>query len=272
MRQEKSTSFTLPVQQSSRTLTRALLLLGIAALIGSGLFSILLVASRTPAVQDMIPWLDFFHTALVVHVDLSVVIWFLCMSGVLWSLDMTRARPRIAFAAWLMMATGTAIIAASPFLGIGDPVMNNYVPVLQHPLYYTGLIALGAGFGLLALHAFLQPMDYFSPESRFEISFALRVSALVSMLALTSIISASTQLVPGIDSSSYFELLFWGGGHTIQFAYTILLMVAWLFLASAGGMRPWLPEWLGLALFSLMLMPGLATPLLDMVYPVTSVK
>ena len=269
---DKSTLFYLPVTRRNRSLTSAWLLLGIAALIVSGLFSILLVASRTPGIQDIIPWLDFFHVALVIHVDLSVVIWFLCMSGVLWSLNMTRSWLITGTTAWMMMAAGTIIIAASPFLGAGDPVMNNYVPVLQHPLYYTGLITLGAGFMLLVMTAILQPVDYFSSDQRFEISYALHISAIISLLALISILMAWSKLSPGLDSHGYYELLFWGGGHTIQFSYTILLIVSWLYLASAGGMQPRMNESLGLILFSLMLLPALTTPLFDVVYPITSAE
>lgn len=270
--QDRSPLFCTPVTRRNRALTSAWLLLGIAALIVSGLFSILLVASRTPGIQDIIPWLDLFHVALVVHVDLSVVIWFLCMSGVLWSLNMTRSWLVTGTTAWMMMAVGTVIIAASPFLGAGDPVMNNYVPVLQHPLYYTGLITLAAGFTLLVLTAILQPIDYFSSDHRFEISYALHISAVISLLALISVLMAWNQLSPDLDSHGYFELLFWGGGHTIQFSYTILLIVSWLYLASAAGMRPRMHESLGLILFSLMLVPALATPLFDIVYPVTSAE
>ena len=57
-------------------LARAWLWLGLMALIGSGLLAILLVLSRTPGIQDVFPLKDMFRAALVVHVDLSVAIWF----------------------------------------------------------------------------------------------------------------------------------------------------------------------------------------------------
>jgi hypothetical protein len=60
---------------SRRWLAIAWLWLGIMALLGSGVFSVLLVLSRTPYIQDVFPWIDFFRTALVVHVDLSVLVW-----------------------------------------------------------------------------------------------------------------------------------------------------------------------------------------------------
>ena len=42
--------------------------------------------SRTPFIQGILPVKDYLHTALVTHVVLSVVIWFLAFEGVLWIL------------------------------------------------------------------------------------------------------------------------------------------------------------------------------------------
>ena len=57
-------------QDARRALARGWLWLGLFALVGSGLFSILLVLSRTPGVNRLLPAADFFHTSLVLHVDL----------------------------------------------------------------------------------------------------------------------------------------------------------------------------------------------------------
>ena len=78
--------FTLPAaDDDARRMTAGWLFLGLAALVIGGLFTILIVLSRTPFFQEIIPWVDFFRTALVVHVDLTVLVWFLAFSGVLWS-------------------------------------------------------------------------------------------------------------------------------------------------------------------------------------------
>ena len=66
-------------------LARAWLWLGVLALIGSGLLAMLLVLSRTPGIQDIFPLKGFFRAALVVHVDLSVAIWFMAFAAVIWS-------------------------------------------------------------------------------------------------------------------------------------------------------------------------------------------
>ncbi|MDO8705947.1 MAG: hypothetical protein Q7J84_13470, partial [Sulfuricaulis sp.] len=74
--------FYLPIPDNGRRqLAVGWLLLGLAALLGSGIFSVLLVLARTPYVQNIFPWVDFFRTALVVHVDLSVLVWFLAFGG-----------------------------------------------------------------------------------------------------------------------------------------------------------------------------------------------
>jgi cytochrome c oxidase subunit 1 len=54
------------------------------ALIGSGLLAVLLVLSRTPGIQDVFPLKDLFRAALVVHVDLSVAVWFMAFAAVIW--------------------------------------------------------------------------------------------------------------------------------------------------------------------------------------------
>ena len=83
---------------TDRSLVRGWLWLGLLALIVSGVYSILLVASRTPGINAMLPVADFFRVALVVHVDLSVLVWFLALAGMLWSLS---SRPRVPALGWL---------------------------------------------------------------------------------------------------------------------------------------------------------------------------
>ena len=87
----RSTPFTLtlPPSDEIRQLTTGWLLLALASLVLAGLFTLLIVLSRTPFFQEIIPWVDFFHTALVVHVDLTVLVWFLAFAGVLWSYNST---------------------------------------------------------------------------------------------------------------------------------------------------------------------------------------
>ena len=44
-------------------------------------------------------------------------------------------------------------------------------------------------------------------------------------------------LAADLAGLAYFEFLFWGGGHVLQFTHTLLMMLAWVLLASASGCR-----------------------------------
>src|SRR5687768_15458589 len=103
-------SLNLPTDQRLH-LARAWLWLGVLSLLVAGVFALLLVLARTPGFQNIIPWEGFFHTALVVHVDLSVLVWFIAFGGVLWTLGMG---PRLTCAGWAALAIaslGTALMA-----------------------------------------------------------------------------------------------------------------------------------------------------------------
>ncbi|MEW6332225.1 MAG: cytochrome C oxidase subunit I, partial [Pseudomonadota bacterium] len=123
--------FSLPIPDDARRdLARGWLLLGLVSLLVSGVFSVLLVLARTPYTQDFFPWTDFFHTALVVHVDLSVLVWFLAFGGVLWSLNSTPRFLGAGRLALLLGMLGTLVMATAPFRGAGEALMSNNNPVL----------------------------------------------------------------------------------------------------------------------------------------------
>ena len=102
------------------------------------LFALVLVVARTPGLADL-PWVDrAFHKALVVHVDLSVLVWFLSIACLMWSLLAEGSRqsfPYLEEAALLSVALGTLLIATSPLDPHGMPVMSNYIPVITSPLF-----------------------------------------------------------------------------------------------------------------------------------------
>ena len=77
----------------------------------NAVFAILLVVSRSPGAEAFFPWVDFFRTALVVHVDQSVLIWFLAFAGCLWTLHREAAVPSLQ---WL----GLALAAAAVFVAV----------------------------------------------------------------------------------------------------------------------------------------------------------
>jgi cytochrome c oxidase subunit I len=261
------------VADARRRLATGWLLLGVTALVASGVFSVLLVLSRTPGLKELFPIADFFRVALVVHVDLSVLVWFVAFAGVFWSLACSRQWLQMGRAALLLCALGTLGMGVAPFAGSARPVMANYIPVLDGPLFLAGLLVFGAGAGLMVLRALFTTQ---LPGPRLDGAAALRLglfgAAVSASVALFAFLWSWLALSTGLDPRAYYELLFWGGGHVLQFTWTLLMLVAWLWLADAIGARLPLSPRVVLVLFALALLLVFLTPLVYLAYDVTSVE
>jgi hypothetical protein len=264
--------FTLPpVADNARRLTTAWLLLGLSALVVGGIYTILIVLSRTPFFQEIVPWVDFFHTALVVHVNLTVLVWFLAFAGVCWSYGDSGRCLACGWAALLLCSLGTLIIVVSPFTGESHPLMNNYIPVLQNSTFFAGLALFGLGFLLLVLRSCLTAFDSDNQSSgESSLRFGLFVAVVASLFALAALLFSYLGMDPGFSGLAYYDRLFWGSGHIIQFSHTQLMLVAWLWLASISGARLRLSARVTLLLFILGLQPVLAAPVIYLVFDVSS--
>ena len=264
--------FTLPVPDSNaRRLSTGWLLLGLSALVIGGLYTILIVLSRTPFFQEIIPWTDFFHTALVVHVNLTVLVWFLAFAGVLWSYNSSDIGRSGGWLALILASLGTLIIVLSPFTGESHPLMNNYVPVLQNNVFFIGLGVFGGGFCLLVIRSCFTSFDSDNQTSgETSLRFGLFVAVVASLFALGALLLSYLGIDQGFEGLAYYDRLFWGGGHIIQFSHTQLMLVAWLWLASVSGVRLRISPRAALFLFLLGLQPVLAAPIIYLVFDVSS--
>lgn len=268
------TEFAITVPPDNRkSLAIAWLTLGMIALLASGLFSILLVLSRTPQLQTLFPVADFFRVALVVHVDLSVLVWFLAFGGALWTLGGTQRLQSLGWLALGLSALGTFTMCLAPFVAQATPVMSNYVPVLDGPLFLCGLLFFGAGIFLLCVRSMLAspPIgSHITGEGalRFGLNAAMVACAVAAIAFAWSWFNVPREL----DSRIYYEILFWGGGHVLQFAYTLLMLVCWIWLTSAiGAQLPISPRIVTL-LFSIVLISVFLTPITYLAYSVLSVE
>lgn len=226
--------------------------LGVFSLGAAGILAILLALSRTPGIKDIIPFVDFFHIALVVHVDLSVLIWFLSFAGVLWSLVAVRKVTLVDRVALLLAVLGTAMIVIAPFIGIGNPLMNNYVPVLDHEFFISGLAIFGLGITVLCLRTLCS-----FRRSVSVLEFAAHLAALTTIIAGMCLVISYLGIDPYWSGKDFYEMLFWGGGHVLQFTHTIFMLVAWMWLVSAMGAKMQLSRKWGIVLFALVALPVL---------------
>ncbi len=245
-------------------LARAWLWLGVMALIGSGLLAMLLVLSRTPGIQDVFPLREFFRSALVVHVDLSVVVWFMAFAAVIWSAVGSGGLAWMGWSGFALAALGTVVMTVSPFFPGAEPILNNYIPVLQQPLFFASLWICGAGFSLAVLRALLTtwPQRIFGEPLRLGAFFG----AVAAFFALAAFFW-SWWTVPRIEEKIYYEVLFWGGGHVLQFQHAILMVVAWLWIAMHLD-KPLVASPRALAaLFFVASLPLLVVPLIYLTVP-----
>lgn len=272
--QTSGTSYDLPVPGGERRrLALGWLALGLGSLIGAGMFSVLLVLARTPYLQHWFPVADFFRVALVVHVDLSVLVWFFALGGVLWSLSGSERLLGLGWVALIVAALGAGIVSAAPFVHPGTPIMSNYIPVLDEPVFLGGLIVFGEGVLLLTLRSLVavQPVGV-SPDGAASLRFGLNAAAVSSAIALLALGLSHAQVPPNLDARGYYDVLFWGGGHVVQFTFTLLMLVAWLWLASACGARIPLTPRIALLMFAIALVSVFLIPVIYLAYGVVSVE
>ncbi len=75
---------------------------------------------------------------------------------------------------------------------------------------------------------------------------------------------------PAVDGQVYFEFLFWGGGHVLQFAYTLSMMVAWIVLAHGSGCQFVLTPRLTLIFLVILALPVITVPFLYVAHDIVS--
>lgn len=253
------------------SVSRRWLMIGVWSLALAGFFALVPLIARTPGFCDMPFFIKLFRKALVVHVDLSVLVWFLSIACMFWSLLVGNSRslmPYLSEAAQICFVAGMIFISVSPFDTKGEGVMSNYVPVITSPLFFFGLSLLLCGVGLMLVRLFTSRVasDVFAPPLR----FAVFSSGIIAVFAIFAFVWSFKLLPPQIDGQQYYEIGFWGGGHVLQFVHIQILLMCWLWLASVLKPDFSLSKKMLYGLFSIGLVAALATPLPYFLFEVTS--
>ncbi len=270
--------FELPaVTAAGRSLARGWLWLALGALLGSGLFSVLLVLARTPGIKAWLPAGDFVRVALVVHVDLSVLVWFVAIAGLLWSLNQRppgspRSRLLLRAPLWLC-GLGALGMGLAAFVDPGEAVMANYIPMLDSAGFRAALWVFAAGALWLVLLTMARPVPIGpAVDGTGALRFGLHAGAVAAGVALLAFAWSLVVVPTTLPAKAYYEILFWGGGHALQFTWTLLMLVAWLVLVqSCGGRVPLSPR-IVVVLFLIALVSVFVTPLAYLMHDVSSVE
>ena len=220
---------------ASRELT-AWVWLAVGALAVAGVFAILLALSRIPGMQKTPFWpIDFFYKGLVIHVIFSLVIWFTGVFAFLVSVATLRLAGGDVRAGPLGRIGQGAVLLAFPllfapaFLEGTQPELTNYIPLIRHPAYDLGLVALALGVLAPVVRLFINLPGRLKSAAPLVVAMAL--GGFVYCLALVCFgIAAALLAHEGELASSRAELL-WGGGHVLQFVYAALMLTNWSILA-----------------------------------------
>ncbi len=198
-------------------------LLALTSLAIAGIFAILLVLSRAPITETKLPWpSDFFSKGLVAHVTLSFIVWFLAvfgcmMTSIISQIDNSKGNKNnttIDIISIFLVFIGTLALLIPPFYGSGEPSLNNYVPVIIDPIYYTGLAIFTLGI-LSSVVRFLLTFPQINEEMRGE-AWLLLSGGILFILGLVAIFISGSNLNLASVDFDFNETLFWGGGHIFQ--------------------------------------------------------
>jgi hypothetical protein len=191
----------------------------------------------------------------------------------LWTIAGSERALPVGWQALGLGVLGTVVICLAPFVDPGTPIMSNYVPMIDSGVFITGLLLFGLGFGLAGLRAMATPQRVgtrLAPEG--ALRFGLNAAAVAAVMAILALAASALNVSRALDAPTYYELLYWGAGHVAQFAWSLLMMVAWLWLASLTGVRVPLSPRVVLLLFAIGLAAVFATPVIYLAWDVASVE
>jgi tetratricopeptide (TPR) repeat protein len=253
-----------------RRLAGAWLLLALAALALSTACAVLLIAARLPLPGGVLALAGLFRSALVLHVGLAVVVWFLSAAAALWTLAAGGSAGRWRWSAPALSGAGVLAMMAPLFSPSAPPVLANYIPVLDSPVFLLGLSWFLGGIALCGASSAGRLLARL--RQQFDVwRFAALMSILVTGVALLALaVPVARTGVPG--DALRFEVLAWGPGHVLQFVHVLLLMSVWAVMGEQALGRVPVPRALLTALLAAAALPVLATPFIYFSHPVDSAE
>lgn len=240
--------------------------LAVASITVGGLMAVVLVIGRIPGLAPLlIKDVELAKRALVVHVDLTLGVWFFAFLAGMFCMQPSTKRSPTALVGWIISTLGVILFSGCMFLDSATPLLSNYVPALDHPLF---LIGIGMFAGGLVLTFIGRRMWTLSVHSALPASAvpAVRFGAaafVVAMLTFAITYNSITEMEQAYTFPiQHFEHLFWGGGHVLQFANIFGMLGAWVLLQRKITGRIPLSGMTPFVLAALLFAPTILAPIL----------
>lgn len=237
--------------------------LSVGSLVIAGLLSLAVVIGRLPWISPLIADPLFFKRCLVVHVNLALLVWFYAFLAALGVLRVPLQKTCLASQiAPALAAAGVVTMVAGAFAPGAQPVLANYIPVIDHPVFLAGLAIF---FGAVVIHFFhnlTAPATANGGILPEDAQRGVTAAGLAIILAAATYISSRAAMPTGLDPKTFFELSAWGAGHVLQVANVCGMLSVWLWMLHRATGRPVLTARSAGILFGALLAPHLAAPLL----------
>lgn len=236
--------------------------LATGALLLAGLLSLYVVSGRLPVIAERIGDPLFFKRCLVVHVNLALTVWFyasLCGLAGLSCASREKSWDAIPLAGALF---GVVMILGGALVPGAEPVLANYIPVIDHSLFLTGILVFG--FSVIGYLG----MTLFRPACRWggflpaDAMLGLRVAAGGVLLAGITWLAGRGMVSETMDRWVYFEISAWGAGHVLQMANVAMMLAIWLWAGGLPSGKPCLGKRAATGVFAALAVPWLAVPIL----------
>jgi cytochrome c oxidase subunit I len=246
----------------------AWLKVAIGSLIVAGLLSLAVVMGRMPFFGSWVPDPHFFKRCLVVHVDLALIVWFYaCLSaleslrrGSRWERGRSHRLQSGLWPVWGAVA-GVAMMMAGAWIPDATPILANYIPVLDHPVFLAGLALVFLSFaghlipGLLRTSAGNLPADT---------ALGLRAAGVGFAIALSTWVASMSGLPSLPDAYIRYESMMWGVGHVLQCVNVAAMLAVWCWLAKVATGRQAIPTRVAAWGFAFLVLPWAVAPLLTL--------
>lgn len=222
-----------PLHGNITSISKAWILISISSLLLAGFLSVFIMLGRIPVINEWMFGSLWMRRILVVHVDLALVVSFYSFITSFIILIPSPSSSRLRY----ILAIAGAIV--SIFLMVGsilftgsEAILSNYIPVIDHPMFISGLFLFGSSIVLTLFTKQLLPTritenNHILPLNTIPLfkSAGLLIFISIILFFISWLITPST-----LNMTSYYELVFWGGGHILQFANMIATVGIWLIL------------------------------------------
>ncbi|MGL9718176.1 MAG: cbb3-type cytochrome c oxidase subunit I [Wolbachia sp.] len=217
--------------QDNALLCRQWIFLAVCALACSGLLSIIVIFLRLPLISSLIPSAQYiFDNALVIHVNLSILVWMCSIISLLFIINLQNTNRWFNFS-WTLSILSMLLMFISAFVPNTEVIKSNYIPVLQNKLFLFGLSLFAASILINAA------LTYMSNKQASYLSVGQIGLVIILVSSFLCFVLAYNNMPADIynsDKSLFYEYLFWGGGHLLQFAFAQGMFLVYLIILSSS--------------------------------------